>query len=201
MQRYLQFGPGARAHMPVDAHPICGLRAHRVAVSVFRVRDADDPGPGIESPARATERVTLGTEANKAVARKALEEVWTSRSAVPAEEVYAADFVSHQHSHPTVTDIRGIEQLKSFVREFQAAFPDFVDTVERQIAEGDLVMTQFTSAGTQQGELMRIPPTGKRIEWMGIELARVEGGKIAENWVSWDMYGMLQQLGAIPPRG
>jgi predicted ester cyclase len=119
---------------------------------------------------------------------------------VPAEEVYAPEFVSHQHSHPTVTDIRGIEELKSFVREFQVAFPDFVDTVERQIAEGELVMTQFTSAGTQQGELMGIPPTGERVEWMGIELARVVGGKIAENWVSWDMYGMLQQLGAIPPR-
>lgn len=33
---------------------------------------------------------------------------------------------------------------------------------------------------------------------MGIEIARIEHGKIAENWVSWDMYGMLQQLGALP---
>ena len=149
---------------------------------------------------QAAEGVALGAEANKAVARRALERVWSSPSTVPAEEVYAPEFVSHQHSHPTVTDIRGIEELKSFVREFQVAFPDFVDTVERQIAEGELVMTQFTSAGTQQGELMGIPPTGERVEWMGIELARVVGGKIAENWVSWDMYGMLQQLGAIPPR-
>jgi predicted ester cyclase len=176
MQRYLHVAPGAPAHLPVDAHPVCGLRGHRLAVSGYRVAR------------QATEGVTLGAEANKAVTRRALEEVLFSPSAVPAEEVDAADFVSRQHSHPTVTDIRGIEQLKSFVRESQAAFPDFVDTVERQIAEGDLVMTQFTSAGTP-GELMGITPTGKRIEWMGIELARVEGGKIAENWVSWDRYG------------
>jgi predicted ester cyclase len=48
---------------------------------------------------------------------------------------------------------------------------------------------------------MGIAPTGRRIEWMGIELARIENGRIAENWVSWDMSGMLQQLGAVSPVG
>ena len=28
--------------------------------------------------------------------------------------------------------------------------------------------------------------------------ARFEGGKWAEDWVSWDQLGMLQQLGVIP---
>jgi predicted ester cyclase len=62
-------------------------------------------------------------------------------------------------------------------------------------------VTQFTSAGSHRGELMGIAPTGRRIEWMGIELARIENGRIAENWVSWDMSGMLQQLGAVSPVG
>lgn len=38
------------------------------------------------------------------------------------------------------------------------------------------MVTRFTSAGTQLGPLMGIAPTGRR--------------------VSWDMEGMLQQLGA-----
>lgn len=106
-----------------------------------------------------------------------------------------------QHSHPTVDDLHGIEALKSFIAEFQTAFPDFLDTVERQVAEADVVTTQFTSAGTHRGEFLGIGSTGRRVEWMGIEIARVEGGKIVENWVSWDIYGMLQQLGALPGHG
>jgi predicted ester cyclase len=143
----------------------------------------------------------MGLEDIKAVARCALEGVWSCGGLVPAEEVYASGVVSHQHSHPRVGDVHGIEALKSFIAEFQTAFPDFLDTVERQVAEGDLVTTQFTSAGTHRGEFLGIAATGQRVEWMGVEIARVEGAKIIENWVSWDMYGVLQQLGALPVPG
>lgn len=139
----------------------------------------------------------MGPGENKALARAALEEVWSTGGGRSAEDVYAPDFVSHQHSHPNVGDVRGIAELESFVAEFHRAFPDFTDTVDAQICEGDLVATQFTSAGTHDGELMGAAPTGRRIEWMGIELARIADGKIAENWVSWDMFGMLRQLGAV----
>ena len=133
---------------------------------------------------------------NKEIHRRALEGVWSTTGSVLAEEVYAPNFVSHQHSHPSGGDIEGIDALRSFVSEFHRAFPDFVDSVDRQVAEGDLVTTQFTSRGTHRGELMGLAATGKPVEWMGIELARVENDKIAESWVSWDLYGMLQQLGA-----
>jgi hypothetical protein len=43
---------------------------------------------------------------------------------------------------------------------------------------------------------MGIAGTGKPVERIGIELARAENNKIIESWVSWDLYGMLQQLGA-----
>ena len=137
----------------------------------------------------------------KAVARRALESVWSVGGSVAADDVYTSDFVSHQRSHPTVDDVVGIDALQSFIAEFHRAFPDFTDRVNRQVAEGDTVVTQFTSAGTHEGELLGHAATGRRVEWMGIEIARVDGGKIAENWVSWDMYGMLQQLGALPASG
>jgi len=91
--------------------------------------------------------------------------------------------------------------LKSFVAEFHAGFPDFVDTVELQLAEGDLVTTQFTSAGTHRGEFLGIAPTGQRVEWMGNRIARITDGKIIEKWVAWDLYGMLRQLGTLPEMG
>jgi predicted ester cyclase len=46
---------------------------------------------------------------------------------------------------------------------------------------------------------MGIAPTGRSVEWMGIEIAKIQNGRIAENWVSWDMAGMLRQLSASSP--
>jgi predicted ester cyclase len=45
---------------------------------------------------------------------------------------------------------------------------------------------------------MGIPPTGKQVDFQGISIHRIEGGKVAEGWVTFDALGMLQQLGAVP---
>jgi steroid delta-isomerase-like uncharacterized protein len=137
---------------------------------------------------------------NKALARRALDEIWTQGRLDAIGDVYGPNFVSHQDSHPTgPRSVKGLDALKEFVQEFHDAFADFRDTVDDQIAEGDRVVTRFTSAGTHTGELMGIAPTGRSVEWMGIEIARIQNGRIAENWVSWDMAGMLRQLSASSP--
>lgn len=134
---------------------------------------------------------------NKALARRAIDEVWNKGNLAVAREVYGTDFVSHQHSHPNVRDVRGVSALVQFVREFRDAFPDFHDTIDDQVAEGDKVVTRFASTGTHKGVLMGLPPTNKRATWMGIAIDRIEDGKIVEEWVSWDLFGMMQQLSAI----
>jgi predicted ester cyclase len=60
-----------------------------------------------------------------------------------------------------------------------------------------MVATQFLSTGTQKGEMMGIPATGRRASWTGIVIDRVANGKIAESWANWDTFGMLQQLRAV----
>jgi steroid delta-isomerase-like uncharacterized protein len=136
-------------------------------------------------------------ETNKALARRAIDEVWSKGNVAVAPDIYASTFVSHQHSHPHVRDVRGVSALVEFVREFRDAFPDFHDTVDDQVAEGDKVVTRFTSTGTHRGALMGFEPTNKRASWMGIVIDRIEEGKIVEEWVSWDLFGMMQQLGGI----
>jgi predicted ester cyclase len=62
-------------------------------------------------------------------------------------------------------------------------------------------VTRVTAWGTRTGELLGIPPTGKRVERTGIAIRRFEGGKVVEHWAQIDALGLLQQLGAIPPPG
>ena len=91
--------------------------------------------------------------------------------------------------------------MKSFVVEFRSAFPDFHDSIDIQVAEGELVVTSFMSIGTHRGPFMGVEPTNRELVWTGITNDRVSGGKIVESWANWDMMGIMQQLGAISSSG
>ncbi len=147
---------------------------------------------GCESQEKAKE------EENKAIARRAIEEVWSQGKLDIIDEIFAADFVSHTTGSP---DIHGLEDYKQFANMFRTAFPDLKFTIEDQIDEGDMVVTRWTSTGTHKGELMSIPPTGVQSTQTGISIFRIAGGKILEEWSSWDDLGMWQQLGfkLVPP--
>ncbi len=80
----------------------------------------------------------------------------------------------------------------------RAAFPDLHQTIEEQISEGDKVAYRWTARGTHQGGLMGIAPTGNRVTFTGISIARLVDGKIEEIWENHDALGMMQQLRAIP---
>ena len=78
------------------------------------------------------------------------------------------------------------------------AFPDFHHNLEDVVAEGNKVAVRFTITGTHRGEFQGIPPTGKQVSIGGMDFLTIVDGKITEEWVSVDMMGWMQQLGAIP---
>jgi predicted ester cyclase len=143
----------------------------------------------------------MSAEVNKAVARRELEEIFTQGNLEVAEEIYAPNYLSH----PTATavrsaseDIHGVEAARQIAAARRRAFPDLTYTIEDQIAEGDKVATRFRARGTHLGELAGRAPTGKEVEVRGINICRIEGGKIAEHWPHADILGMLRQLGFFP---
>lgn len=69
------------------------------------------------------------------------------------------------------------------------------------IAEGDLVAFYATYTGTQTGQMGPFPPTGKEMSVDCFGYHRIENGKIAETWVTWDNLAGLTQLGLFPPPG
>jgi predicted ester cyclase len=87
---------------------------------------------------------------------------------------------------------------RSSSRPTARRFPDARITVEQQLAEGDLVATRWSGRGTHEGELMGIEPAGKQVTVSGVTISRLEGGKIVEEFLNWDTFGMMQQLDAFP---
>ena len=120
----------------------------------------------------------MNLDQNEAVVRRAVEEIWNKGNLAIVPEVYSPDFVSHQRSHPNMSEVRGVPALVAFLQEFRRAFPDFHDTIEDQISDGEKVVTRVTSEGTHRGPLMGIEPTNRHVSWMAMSIDRIEGGKL-----------------------
>lgn len=111
-------------------------------------------------------------------------------------DLVAAGFVEHDEAPGLAPTKDGVLTL---FRAYRAAFPDLRMTAEDVFASGDRTVARVTASGTQTGEWMGIPPSGKRAEVRLIDIMRFDdAGLISEHWGVMDMLSMLQQLGVIP---
>jgi predicted ester cyclase len=135
-------------------------------------------------------------EQNKALVRRS-GEAMNARQLDLLDEIVAPDFVRHCQATPGIA-VRSLQAFKAFLRDDTAAFPDSVQTLTHMVAEGDLVAVWVTYEGTQRGPMGPFPPSGKRMLLDFGAVLRVEGGKLAEMWVTWDNMAALTQLGHLP---
>ncbi len=137
----------------------------------------------------------MSAEENKALVRRVFEEGWNAGNLDVFDETTTPDYVLHDPSVPE--DVIGVDGIKAFASMFLQAFPDLRFALEDRIAEGDKVVTRWTSSATHWGELMGIAPTGNRTGVSGVTISRISGGKLAEDWNNWDTLGLMRQIGAI----
>lgn len=137
----------------------------------------------------------MSAEENKAKVRRVFEEAWNKGNLAVVDETSDPKGVGHVVGSP---DLRGTEAVKQFITVYRTAFPDLHITIEDQVAEGDKVVTRWSSTGTHKGDLMGIAPTGKKTHVTGISIDRFAGGKSVEDWTNWDQMSLLQQLGVVP---
>jgi serine phosphatase RsbU (regulator of sigma subunit)/predicted ester cyclase len=118
-------------------------------------------------------------EKNKALVRRFLE-AHANGDLEALEEMLAPDFVNHNLLPGQAPDLEGY--LRSFT-EYHAAFSDTRYVIEKQVAEGDEVMTIFTVSSTHdRGEWQGLVPAGKEFKALLILVHRIVEGKIAEEW-------------------
>jgi steroid delta-isomerase-like uncharacterized protein len=86
-------------------------------------------------------------------------------------------------------------QHRELIKTFWEAFPDMTHTIDRLVAERDMVTGQYTIRATHTGEFMGIPSTGNEIAETVIGFWRFSDGKVAEFWGIMDMASLYQQLG------
>jgi steroid delta-isomerase-like uncharacterized protein len=147
---------------------------------------------------RTGRSAAVSEEENKAVIRRWID-AYNERDLQAEADVLAPGFVAHVPAAPG--PLEGLEAWRQFSGPFAEAFPDLRLTVQDIAAEGDTVAARVAFHGTHRGEFQGIPPTGKQVAFSSMEFNRVRDGKVEEHWVELDLFGLMQQLGAIPEPG
>jgi predicted ester cyclase len=122
-----------------------------------------------------------------------LTEEFNKRNLAVLYELIAPDVILYVHALQLI----GLEEDKQFITGIIKGFPDYYDTIEDIIAEGDKVCVRATYTGTHTGEYRGLAPTGKKFTEPYVHIYRIVNGKVVECWVVIDELDFLKQLGVI----
>jgi steroid delta-isomerase-like uncharacterized protein len=99
---------------------------------------------------------------------------------------------------PVPTGDSGAAALKQVLTALHRAFPDLHVTVEELIEEDDTVVARNSVTGTNQGDYLGMPPTGRPVRYDEIFIFRFIDGRITEIRGVVDVFSQLKQLGRLP---
>jgi len=99
--------------------------------------------------------------------------------------------------------LEGRAAIHEFRSREKTAFPDRTMTLDMSVEQGDTLADEWTFAGTHTGPLVmpdgtEVPPSGKRIEFKGMELVKLRDGKVVAQHSYWDNMTVAGQLGLLP---
>lgn len=142
----------------------------------------------------------MGIEDNKAVVREWVEG-WNVRGEEAVDDLFAPDFTDRQLEQRLGEPVT-LESFKQSLRAVRSALGECRFEEREMIAEGDRVLIRWSMRGTHTGPYLGLPATGRPFVLDGINIFRIEQGRIAERWTLIDVPGLLSQLGAtvVPVR-
>ena len=135
----------------------------------------------------------MGTEQNKVLVRRFIDEVFVKGNPEAADKLVTQDFTPHSWGKMPP----GVEPLKQAIRHVHAGLANVSFKIEDIIAEEDKVAVRVTAHAKHTGDFMGLPATGKEYTISETHIFHVRDGKVAEHWRDADMLGMMQQLGAL----
>lgn len=108
-------------------------------------------------------------------------------------DVFAQDLIDHNPLDPGAPS--AYEGVKGLVAAMRLGF---TDTVHRVLFAGELgddwVVVQWELTALHTGELFGYAATGKQIRWRGIDIARIQGGRIVEFRHASELLKLTEQL-------
>jgi steroid delta-isomerase-like uncharacterized protein len=149
-----------------------------------------------EARPHKSEEETMTPSEMTALIHRWVAEVWNGGNLDRIPDYMASEYVLHVQNGPE--EVRGPDGFSAFCREIRATLPDLNVTIGDVLVQSDKCAWRFWITGTQRGPLNGIPASGKPVAFGGIVMSRFADDRWVEDWVCWDVFGILQQIGAVP---
>jgi predicted ester cyclase len=133
----------------------------------------------------------------EAVVRQWFKEVWDEGREEAIDRLAVPGLVVHGLGGPGAPPIRGAAEFKKVFHVFREALGDLDIAVERTVTEGDTCAAYCRVKGRHVGHALGGPPTDHPIEFTGIVICLVQGGRLVEGWNCFDFLTMYQQIGWV----
>ena len=145
------------------------------------------------SPAAQTRPAAPAADATRVLEQ--YKAVWADGKQDLVDAVFAPNVVRHQPSSVRPPEVSGREAYRTYIKEFRSLHPDLSVEVHDVITDGRNIVYRYTASAF-------IDPTKvKKFTFTGITIAKLDAdGKIAEEWLTWDTYDLMSQVGLVQPR-
>lgn len=137
----------------------------------------------------------MSASSHEILIRDYVEAVFNRHELDGLETYWVEDLSSHWMGQES---LRGLPEWRRAMEGFFAAFPDISYTLDDSFFDGDRGVWRGRWRGTQRGDWAGIAASGRTAEWTAVIIGRFSGGRLAEDWVQYDRYGLYRQLGATP---
>lgn len=125
-----------------------------------------------------------------------INQAWNSHDVERVIGFYAPNYIGDDVG--LASPLHGRDGIRTKLQEYWTAFPDLHFDVISTLVEGDRLVIVWNGEGTHQGTIMRIPPTGHRVQVRGVSILDVQDGMVVRGQYIWDMAGMLRHMGLLP---
>lgn len=120
--------------------------------------------------------------------------IWVDGKINLAERIFEAAIVRHHPPSIRPPEIAGLDAYKAYVTEFRTMHPDLRIEVSETVSDGKFIAYRYTASALN-------PATNERFSFTGMTLSKFSRqGKIVEEWITWDTYDLMVQVGLVPPR-
>jgi len=147
-----------------------------------------DPGHSTPASSHGSARV----RANERVVEAFLQDVLNEHNGGGGANYMNSDM---QWSGGTVGTITGSANVAGLFGGVVAAFPDLHITISDIFGQDDEVVVRVVVSGTQEGDILGIPASGRHVQWDGVDVYRLSHGKISNIWAGDDWTAILNDTG------
>jgi len=125
-------------------------------------------------------------------------EAWNAHDLEAIVAMHAPDMVFENH---TAGEAAVGEEARSHIGSIFETWPDIAFTTRRLYAREGLVVQEWTASATHANTMRRgdlvAEPTGKRVEWDGLDVIPFDGGLVKRKDVYSDSVSILRQVGLL----